>query len=384
MSFSVLIACYSNWDACSEVPFMLKQGGCTVDIFCSGKSWLRSSSYYDNWIESPSELDFYRNSLIEVVEKNKFDWVILADDGLIGYMNEVVSAEQFPKIMPIKDVSQRKMLSSKKGFSEFCRENGIDTPGFVIYNKKEDIEIIRNTLTFPVINKLDFSWGGTDMFISNTPEELETNLHKIPENQNVLIQEYLECEEIRTDSLFYDGMLINYFNGKVLEHSQNKFSYTTRRIYTDDEYLKEQLIDLGKKLGLNGFVNITYLVDRQKEKKYLIEVDPRPNSWMALSRHLSHEDFTNGVKRIISGDYVNGFRKMNLFKKEIELSLFYKDIRRVLWKKDIRGLLRWLTNRKGYWKFIPTYDRRLMKRILKEVWDEVFMFYIRKWTGRKK
>jgi hypothetical protein len=299
-------------------------------------------------------------------------------------MNEVVSAEQFPKIMPIKDVSQRKMLSSKKGFSEFCRENGIDTPGFVIYNKKEDIEIIRNTLTFPVINKLDFSWGGTDMFISNTPEELETNLHKIPENQNVLIQEYLECEEIRTDSLFYDGMLINYFNGKVLEHSQNKFSYTTRRIYTDDEYLKEQLIDLGKKLGLNGFVNITYLVDRQKEKKYLIEVDPRPNSWMALSRHLSHEDFTNGVKRIISGDYVNGFRKMNLFKKEIELSLFYKDIRRVLWKKDIRGLLRWLTNRKGYWKFIPTYDRRLMKRILKEVWDEVFMFYIRKWTGRKK
>jgi hypothetical protein len=105
---------------------------------------------------------------------------------------------------------------------------------------------------------------------------------------------------------------------------------------------------------------------------------------MALSNYLSPEDFTDGVKKIISGDYARGYEKMNLIKDKIELALFYKDIRRVLWKKDIRGLLRWIFNSNNYWKFIPLYDRKLMKRILKEVWNEVFMFYIRKWTGRKK
>ncbi|MEY4660058.1 MAG: hypothetical protein RLZZ42_10 [Bacteroidota bacterium] len=384
MSFSVLIACYSNWDACSEVPFMLKQGGCKVDIFCSGKSWLRSSSYYDNWIESPVALDAYRNALITLVEKNKFDWVILADDGLIGYMNEVVSAEQFPKIMPIQDVSQRKMLSSKKGFSEFCRENGIDTPGFVIYNKKEDIEIIRNTLTFPVINKLDFSWGGTDMFISNTPEELEANLHKIPENQNVLIQEYIEGEEIHVEALFYGGELMAYFSSNILQYSTTKFSYTTKKLYYENLEIAPVLRKVGKALTMNSFGNICFLYDARRSTYFLIEVDPRPNSWMPYSRFIGQHHFIKAVENIVNGNIKNSFSKMGLLREKTEVALFYKDIRRTLWQKDIKSFTKWTLNISGYWRFIPTYDRRLMKRILKEVWNEVFMFYIRKWTGRKK
>jgi hypothetical protein len=384
MAFKVLIACLKNWDACAEIPFLLNKAGCTVDVFCSSRSWLISNNYYNHWHESPEDLDAFRNTLIDLVKKNHFDWVILADDALIGYMNEVVEPDMFAKIMPIQEIGQRNMLSSKKGFSEFCRNNGIDTPGFVIYNGRDDLKAIKETLNFPVINKLDFSWGGTDMFISHTFEEFEANLHKIPENERVLIQEYIDGEEIRTDSLFFNGVLVNYFRGRILSNSQNSFSYSTRRVYENDTEFKDNLIEVGAKLGLHGFINITYIFDRTRNIKYLIEVDPRPNSWMVLSRFLSTDDFIAGTKRIVSGKYISGYQGGNLNKDNIELALFYKDIRRVLWKKDFKGLMRWTLNLKCYWKFIPFYDSILLKRILKAVWDEVFMFYIRRITGRKK
>ena len=35
-----LVACIENWDTLQEVPFVLHEGGCTVDVFCSKRSWL--------------------------------------------------------------------------------------------------------------------------------------------------------------------------------------------------------------------------------------------------------------------------------------------------------------------------------------------------------
>ena len=384
MAFKVLIACLKNWDACAETPFLLNKAGCTVDVFCSSRSWLISNNYYNHWHESPEDLDAFRNELIDLVKKNHFDWVILADDALIGYMNEVVEPDMFAKIMPIQDIGQRNMLSSKKGFSEFCRNNGIDTPGFVIYNGRDDLKAIKETLNFPVINKLDFSWGGTDMFISTTFEEFETNLHKIPENEDVLIQEYIDGEEIHVEALFYQGELMAYFTANILQFSTTKFSYTTKKKYFNDTQLEPILRKTGSTLKMNSFGNICFLHDKERKKYFLIEVDPRPNSWMPYSRFVGENHFIHAVGNIVNGHIQNSFKGMGMKHNKVEVGLFYKDIRRTLWQKDFKSLIQWLFNIRGYGKYIPIYDKVLMKRILNEVWDEVFMFYIRRITVRKR
>jgi hypothetical protein len=384
MAFKVLIACLKNWDACAETPFLLKEAGCTIDVFCSGKSWLISNSHYNHWYESPDDLNQYRIELAEVVRQNAYDWVILADDALIRYMNEFVEEHNFEAIMPIQQISNREMLSSKKGFSTFCKKYDIDTPGFVIYNGKTDLPIVQETLKFPVINKLDFSWGGTDMFISNTYEEFISNLHKIPENQDVLIQEYINGEEIHVEALFYRGELMAYFTANILQFSTTKFSYTTKKLYFNNTDLEPVLRKTGAALKMNSFGNICFLHDKERKKYFLIEVDPRPNSWMPYSRYIGENHFIRAVENIVSGNIEGSFQGMKLKQEKIEVGLFYKDIRRTLWQKDIKSLMQWIFNIKGYWKYIPLYDKVLMKRILKEVWDEVFMFYIRKLTGRRK
>jgi len=381
--FKVLVACFDNWNTLAEVPFVLKNGGASVDVYCSSNSWLLSNSFYDNWIESNIDKIVYKDKLIDLIEKGEYHWVILGDEPLIKLMNEEIQEESlFIKMMPIIKIEHRYMLSSKYGLADFCNKTGIDVPGYTRYNGKDDLEKINTQLSFPVINKLDFSWGGVSMFVSNSYEEFLSNLHKIPEKQNVLIQEYIEGIEIPVEALFYHGELLVYNTSKIVEFDKDKFTFSTRRSYYDNSAIKHILIDLGKKLGINGFVNIAYIHDTNKDKYYLIEVDTRPNSWIAYGR-FTGRDFSEGVKRIINGDYVNGYKEIKLKQSSIEVALFDKDIRRALWKRDIKGIMRWVFNYKNYWRYIPFYDKKLARIIFSGIWKEVFIYRWKKLIGKQ-
>jgi len=215
------------------------------------------------------------------------------------------------------------------------------------------------------------------MFISNTFEEFELKIDKLPRGQNLLVQEFVTGEEIPVEALFYKGELLVYFSSNVLSYSTSTFSYTTRKNYYNNVELRPILERLGKELGLSGFANMLYFYNKEANKYYLIEVDPRPNSWMAYGRFIAHNDFTDGVKRIVNGDYINGYQGMQIKKPTVEIALFYKDFRRTIWKKDRKGTLRWIFNLNGYWRFIPFYDLKLSKKIFSNLWKEIIVY---KWN----
>ncbi len=382
--FKVLIACYTNWDTSSEMPFVLKKSGVdVVDIYSGPKSWLISNSYFDQWIEAGKDKKSYTENLKELVRKGNYQWVIMADDELIKIMNEEdLDEDLFKKLMPINKIENRYMLSSKIGFSSFCESAGILTPKYITYNSPADLELIKSTLSFPIVNKRDFSSSGTDMFVSETLAEFEADMHMIPNNQNVLVQEYIVGTEIHVEGLFYDGVLVAYTNAHIVQTFSTKFSFTTRKSYFKDNNLSPLLIDLGKKLGLNSFCNIAYIYKEETNQYYLFEVDPRPNSWIPYSRFITTNSFFNGVKRIISGEYKSGYVETPIKKQEVEVALFFKDMRRCFWKKDIKGLMRWVFNIHGYWRFLPFYDRKLSKRIITSIWNEIFAPKFKKLFGK--
>ena len=147
--FSVLLACYANWDSCAEVPYLLKMAGCNVDVYCSKNSWLLSNSYYDNWIPTEKDEKIYASNLENLVKKNNYDWVVLTDDVVINLMNNnLIEVSLFCKIMPINNIQNRFLLSSKVGLSKFCFSNNIDSPNFCVYNNQDDLNSIKNNLNF--------------------------------------------------------------------------------------------------------------------------------------------------------------------------------------------------------------------------------------------
>jgi hypothetical protein len=369
--FKVLIACFSKWDTSVELPYILKRAGCIVDVYCYADSWFLSNSYYDNWIESNLDKDSYMLDLIELVKSSNYQLVILADDPLIKYINEAdLDEETFKKILPIIKPENRYMLSSKIGLSLFCEKHNILAPAFVNYNNIDDQIKIKTKLTFPVVVKRDFSSAGADMFISNSYDELILKLNNTIGSNKVMIQDLIEGNEIHVEALFYKGYLLSYQNSDTIERATDQFSYRTRKQYYRNADLAPLLIYLGDTLGLNGFANISYM--HRGNDYFLFEVDPRPNSWVAYSRFISDNDFSNGIKRIINGEYKMGYIDAPQKKEFIEVALFYKDLRRALWKKDLKGIGRWIFNVKGYWRFLPFYDLKLSKRIFSEIWKEIF------------
>ena len=208
----VLIASFDNWDSCAEVPYIYKKAGCNVDVYCRKDGWLQTNRFHDKWIEAPTDTDSFLKIFWNLINTNNYKLIVLTDEPLLKVLNETIEDEQlFIKIMPLVKIENRKLLSSKIGFSEFCVSNGILTPKYAAYHSKEDLENILENLQFPLINKNEFSWGGTNMCIINSKLELIELLKQSEIEQTILFQEFIEGEEIRIDAYYYRGELVVYF-----------------------------------------------------------------------------------------------------------------------------------------------------------------------------
>lgn len=367
----VLTVCVENWDTLSEIPFILKSAGCTVDILCSKESWLLSNAYYDKWIERKANLHDYLGQLEELSITGLYDWVLLADDVIIKQVNESELPEKLLKlILPISELKHRSILSSKIGLANFCLENAIATPAYLLYNTANDLKNIQSGVRFPVINKIDFSWGGANMFVSNDFEAFQSKLELLPENQNTMIQEYIIGEEVPVEALFYKGELLEYMTSKILQFDKGPFSLSTKRLYYHNPDLKSLLQNLGQKLGITGFANIAYIKESSSNIYYLIEIDMRPNSWMAYGR-FCNRDFSKALYYFIN-DHAQLLKNQHQATKPVEIALFFKDLRRCFWQRDFKGALKWILNDKSLWRYIPFYDWKLLKRILGELGKIIF------------
>ncbi len=375
----VLLVSKFNWDTSIEIPFVFAKASYKVDVLCPNNSWISFSSYIDNCILCATDDFIFLQQLTECVNKGNYDWILLTEDPLIELVKrEIADEDMLKRLLPVQNAEARKILSSKIGFSSYFQSTGIETPYFIGFQKGIDDLDLLNTLRFPVLNKYDLSWGGTDMVISNNLTELVSNIGLLPEQSNLLIQEFIEGEEIRIDALFCNGLLLNYFSAKVLSYTKNQFSYTTRRCYYDYQEIADVLALIGQKIIAHGFANISFIRQKHTHKHYLIEIDLRPNSWMAYSRFLSKQDFVYCLKHLYETDKFSFIQSSLKAKNSIELALFYKDIRRAIWAKDWKGIARWIVGWKGYWRFLPFYDFKLTKKIVHEIWVEVVVFKLRK------
>jgi len=364
----LLVSIASFFDSTGEIPFMFKRAGCKVDVFCDHASWLLSNKYYDDWIKSSDDPETFKNELIALVEKDPeyYDWVVLLEDISIKLLNDSVTEERlFKKLLPLTKIENREVLSSKMGLSIVCEKYGIATPRFLNYSDEYDLETIQQKLQFPILLKEDFSFSGIGVHYCDEPWQFEWCLDKALNTTNLVLQEFIKGEDIGLEALFKDGELITYNCAEVLSYMYNRFSFTTRRRYYQNEQITELLKTLGRSIGLNGFASIQYIYHPERKIYYLIELDVRTNSWMPYSRFTEH-DFSAGIKRVIDGN-ISFMEPKTTSTKKIEVVIFDRDIRRCIKNKDFKGLLKWVFNYKGYWKFIPLYDRRIFKRVTKKI-----------------
>ncbi len=368
----VLVACLENWDTLQELPFILSKGGCTVDVYCSKNSWLIRNNFYENWIECSDNAEEYVKDLVELSLKKEdaYDWIIPADEKLLYLLNDRIKSEEiFYRILPLSKIENRDILASKTGLSNICERYGIATPKYIVYNHKLPFEIKIFNLKFPVLLKQDLSWGGGGILFCDDESSFTKNLETTNKDFDTIIQEYIKGKDIGVEALYHKGELIEYNAGEVKTYFDSKFSFTSKRNYFNSKRLEGELRNIGQHFGINGFASIQFIHQTTEDIYYLLEVDIRPNFWLPSGRFTGH-DFSKAVNRFITP----GPNQENIIfsdeSKITEVALFYRDIKRVLKRKEIIDFLKWVLNYKGYWRFIPTYDKKLFKNILKELWSK--------------
>jgi len=58
---------------------------------------------------------------------------------------------------------------------------------------------------------------------------------------------------------------------------------------------------------------------------------------------------------------------LRMISNQLKSVFFFKEVRRSFWQNDLKSVLKWIFNFKHYWQFIPLYDLKLMKRIMREL-----------------
>jgi predicted ATP-grasp superfamily ATP-dependent carboligase len=366
--YKVLIISIANYDALSEFPVILKQGGVTtIDVFCPKDSWLKKNKYWDNWIENIEDKEGCIQQLRTLIlskEKN-YDWVILGDDPTIRFMNEVVNTDElFYKAFPLTKMENREILGSKAGFSHLCSKYALKTPRYLIYDETFDYNEIDMHLDFPILIKPDEGEGGLGILKCEDKATFLENLKKVNYKENLVLQEYIKGYQVGVEVLYKNGELLCYSYSKNLKTVYNEFSFSSKRVLYQHEEIEEELIKIGRSLGINGFGNLAFMFNEANQKHYLIEVDIRPQAWFFYGKFCG-SDFSKGIRNYINNDLTLVKPDKAFANKEVVITMFKRDHSRIIFEKDFKGILGWLTNHDHCWRYIPFYDRVLLFATLK-------------------
>ena len=367
-----------------EIPAILKDAGCVVDVFCPADSWVLQNSFYDNWISAPQEEDDFFNKLVALVSSGgkQYDWIIPGEDIVLEILNNRISDEQlFYKLLPLTKIENRELLGSKAGFSKLCIKYGIKTPAYLIYHDGLTTSEISQHVGFPALIKVDSSAGGYGVYRCDNEADVAANLAKIENKRNLVIQQMIIGYDVNTEVLYKNGelMVYNYSKTTVI---MKEFGVSTQRLFYNNPEIEEVLIKAGRSLGLNGFGNVVFMYDEKSNEHYLIEIDVRPNTWMYYGKFMGN-DFSEAIRKIINNDLTLVKQPEKFKNKSITISLYKKDVYRCILHKDLGGLLKWVFNINNNWRYIPNYDRKLKKACNKYLFDafsELFTHRIKKVT----
>ena len=358
--YRVLLISYVNWDSLIEIPVILTNAGCAVDIFSVKDSWVLQNKYHDSWIEGNADATAFLDELLSYIDKNagKYNHIIPGDDAILRALNgRITDPSLFYKVMPLTKIEHRQLLGSKAGFSELCAKYNIRSPRYLIYDAALTLARIGEYLGYPLLMKLDKSEGGFGVYLCENEQALAERLASTPDKNKLVFQQFIKGCDINTEVLYHHGELLVYSYSRTLM-VMGKFGVSTQRLFYQNNEVEEVLINMGRSLGLSGFGNVVFMYSEQEKQHYLIEIDMRPNAWTYYGRFTGN-DFSEGVRRIINNDLRLVKPTEAQAKQQLLISLYKKDVYRCILEKDVKGLLAWAANKDGRWRYIPFYDRKL-------------------------
>jgi len=112
----------------------------------------------------------YLVSLQTLIAKG-YEWIVVTDDETLKLLKDTLDDDTARRILPFSKRESMQVIGSKAGLERACQRCGIPTPrSFILQNG--DIEKALQNLTFPLLLKLDYSWGGKGIHLCSSKDQL--------------------------------------------------------------------------------------------------------------------------------------------------------------------------------------------------------------------
>lgn len=359
------------------LPDMLKQAGFEIDCL-SNRRILKSIPSLRHFfqIRAPERLP---EMAATVIRDNPYDLVIVADDGsLHAILCSSLSDEDKLALLPVTAVSDFSHLCSKIGLSLRLQQHALSTPAFLIVQDKQALQQASEKMAFPFMLKGDFSSGGRQTYECASQSDLFALLkhfHAYP----ALVQKKITGEEIGVEAFYQKGVLIHFAYSRIIKTENNrKFAPSKLREYTQagalDAAVVEELRKLGVALGADGYVNITCLISQADQKRYYIEADMRPTTWINFPRYLGDPPAQKIKNYFANGQLSGAPERCNPDYPEKMILPYF--LRMKLWEL--------LSNRYQVWRYMQWDLVTLHTLFKKMVRPLVAIFNMRTYRGKLK
>lgn len=343
----ILLADYEGWESLMEIPRLFASAGAEVDLYCRERSWLSSGRRHRLQIQASDDKEEYLARLLSLA--GSYDWVVLGDDMTARLVAAVPDEGLFRKLAPLVKPENREILGSKAGLSLACKRYGISTPAFEIYDGSVSILELAERVSFPLLLKVDESAGGTGLRLCKNAAELERVFAVLSENEkkDLLIQRYVQGDNIAVEALFKAGRLIMHAQSLVMKTISGEFGVSSERRYMYRAELETFIAHTGAALGLGGFASMTLM--RDAAGIYLVEADLRPQAWCPLAA-IAGVRFEEGIRAWLADSPPPMLARPA---SEITIRHFPRDLLWCARNQDYKGIFKWCYGAEGRWRALP-------------------------------
>lgn len=318
----IIISQIKERQGISRLPAALKSSGFEVMALCHADSYLAKTKYVDKLIPwkawSTSNALGKIMKIIQVIEKFKPQLVIPADEKTIQLLFQVL---KFSALWQNYGCSRRILEKSlfkeqflhkaiaKDAFVTFAAELGIRVPQNHVIHAKEEALDLASVLKFPVVLKQSIGSSGRQVSIHESIDTLESELTEIfklrflkQTKRNIvslLQNSFSQANNHWSLQQFIQGDTAMFVfvacQGKILGHlplyKKQTFPGRTGPSSVIQSFNCPEMLEFAEKIvqeiEFNGFGSIDFIIEKQTQKPYVIEFNPRPVPACHLGAHFN-------------------------------------------------------------------------------------------------
>jgi len=269
-----------NWSTLTEMPYLLKQAGCQVEVLCPNSNLAIQNGFYDRWVDAGDSMESLLGVLVELVRDPGYRYIMIGDDPILW----AIYRDPIPALwhlLPVQNAAALPILH-KIGLAEHCQQHDIPSPEFQRAESRADALQALDTLGLPLVFKENYSNGGNGVKVFRDAPSCRAFIDSYSFSQPLLAQRFIEGRHVDVEALFKNGNLLQYVCSEILEDNYGPSS--KRRYFPNDERIGEVIARMGQTARLHGFVNMSLMQDASSQDYLLFEADPRPNKWVPYAR----------------------------------------------------------------------------------------------------